>query len=65
VWAGMPAQVPALADDSTLGDVDYRDRVEALTGISLRVCPVCREGQMIAIVVDLEAGPMPTIIDTS
>ncbi len=25
---------------------DYRDRVEALTGISLRTCPRCRDGQM-------------------
>ncbi len=25
---------------------DYRDRVEALTGFSLRVCPVCHHGEM-------------------
>jgi hypothetical protein len=28
---------------------DYRDRTEALTGTSLRVCPVCHRGQMIVI----------------
>ena len=28
---------------------DYRDRYEALTGISLRVCPVCYHGQMLVI----------------
>jgi Putative transposase/Transposase zinc-binding domain len=28
---------------------DYRDRVEALTDISLRVCPVCHHGEMIII----------------
>jgi hypothetical protein len=28
---------------------DYRDRVETLTGISLRVCPVCHHGEMIII----------------
>jgi hypothetical protein len=28
---------------------DYRDRAEALTGISLRVCPVCHQGEMILI----------------
>jgi len=28
---------------------DYRDRVEALTGISLRVCPACHHGEMIII----------------
>lgn len=28
---------------------DYRDRVETLTGVSLRVCPACRHGTMIII----------------
>jgi hypothetical protein len=28
---------------------DYRDRVESLTGISLRVCPACHHGEMIVI----------------
>jgi hypothetical protein len=28
---------------------DYRDRVEALTGVSLRVCPACHHGEMIII----------------
>jgi hypothetical protein len=28
---------------------DYRDRVEALTGISLRICPACHHGEMIII----------------
>lgn len=28
---------------------DYRDRVEALTGISLRLCPACHHGEMIII----------------
>ena len=27
----------------------YRDRVAALTGVSLRVCPACRHGAMIII----------------
>ena len=26
---------------------DYRDRYEQLTGVSLRLCPVCRQGRMI------------------
>jgi Putative transposase/Transposase zinc-binding domain len=29
--------------------IDYRDRVEAVTGVSLRVCPACHHGQMIII----------------
>ena len=28
---------------------DYRDRVEALTGHSLRVCPVCHRGEMLRV----------------
>jgi hypothetical protein len=28
---------------------DYRDRVEALTGVSLRLCPACHRGEMIII----------------
>jgi hypothetical protein len=28
---------------------DYRDRVEALTGIGLRVCPACHHGEMIIV----------------
>ena len=28
---------------------DYRDKVEELTGISLRECPFCRQGQMVCI----------------
>jgi hypothetical protein len=28
---------------------DYRNRVEALTGLSLRVCPACHRGEMIVI----------------
>ena len=29
--------------------VDYRDRYEQLTGKSLRVCPVCTQGQMVRV----------------
>jgi hypothetical protein len=32
---------------STPGPRDYRDVYEALTGVSLRVCPVCQRGQMV------------------
>ena len=30
-------------------NMDYRDRYEALTGISLRTCPLCRRGTMVVI----------------
>jgi len=32
-----------------LQNQDYRDRYEQLTGVSLRLCPVCRQGRMIRI----------------
>jgi hypothetical protein len=38
-------RTPADATSST----DYRDRAEALTGVSLRVCPACHHGHMIVI----------------
>src|SRR5713101_2104638 len=31
------------------GKKDYRDRYEALTGVSLKTCPLCRHGTMIVI----------------
>src|SRR3989454_1109520 len=40
-----PTTLPADPSPPT----DYRDRTEALTGTSLRVCPVCHRGQMIVI----------------
>jgi hypothetical protein len=45
--------------------VDYRDRYEALTGRSLRVCPRCHSGQMV-VVEHLPDGPgSPRGLDTS
>ncbi len=41
----MPPPVPVPATPR-----DYRDVYEVLTGVSLRVCPVCRQGQMMRIV---------------
>ena len=44
---GAPAAITTSA--AIAPPMDYRDRVEALTGVSLRVCPACRHGQMIVI----------------
>jgi hypothetical protein len=41
---GMSGPPPVAA--STGPTADYRDRLEALTGISLRTCPVCHTGHM-------------------
>ena len=44
---------------------DYRDRYERLTGRSLRECPVCHRGRMIAVKVLPQVRSSPTIRDTS
>lgn len=46
---------------------DYRDRYQALTGVSLRECPLCRRGRMILIeqlAPSRGSGP-PVLLDTS
>jgi putative transposase len=50
---GSPAPISTPPDtappDRATAATDYRDKAEALTGVSLRVCPVCHHGQMIVI----------------
>jgi hypothetical protein len=59
----MPA-LPVLTDNTT-ASVDYRDRYEALTRSSLRVCPRCQNGQMLVIEHLVAARRGPMILDTS
>src|SRR6202163_2371205 len=44
---------------------DYRDRYQELTGHSLRLCPACRQGQMIRIAMPTFVCASPTLRDTS
>jgi len=44
----VPASAPSGPPDQSSAQ-DYRDRVQALTGISLRQCPVCCKGHMVAV----------------
>jgi hypothetical protein len=44
---------------------DYRDRYKRLTGRSLRECPVCHRGRMIAVKVLPQVRSSPAIRDTS
>ena len=44
---GAPTSAPP--PSAATAAPDYRDRVEALTGISWRVCPACHHGEMIII----------------
>ena len=59
----MPA--PPAPVDKTEAPEDYRDRYEALTGSSLRICPRCQDGQMLVIEHLVGARRGPTISDTS
>ena len=57
----MPCPTPPATSSSQ----DYRDRYEALTGISLRACPHCRSGRMRVIEHLTPLGRCPPIADTS
>jgi hypothetical protein len=43
----MEPKAPAAEDLEA--STDYRDRVEALTGVSLSQCPLCRKGHMVTV----------------
>ena len=51
--------------DASTPPPDYRDRYESLTGVSLRACPVCHDGHMIAVEDLPRPRPCPAITDTS
>ena len=53
-----PVRLGALA-------VDYRDRYEALTGASLRVCPRCHDGHMRVVATLVHDADRPPRLDTS
>jgi Putative transposase len=44
---------------------DYKDRYEALTGISLKTCPLCRCGNMVVVEVFECTSDRPPIMDSS
>jgi hypothetical protein len=62
-------QMPPSAPEQTDTDppADYRDRYEALTGLSLRECPLCRLGRMIGVepFPASRAPDSPPVLDTS
>ena len=61
---GMPSAEQATP--ATEPPKDYRDRYEELTGVSLRLCPVCRRGRMIRMELPLTvACTSPALRDTS
>jgi hypothetical protein len=44
---------------------DYRDRYEALTGVSLHECPICHKGRMVTVEQITRPTARPLILDTS
>lgn len=59
---GMQSDTPVKPKEGR----DYRDKVEELTGVSLRECPFCRQGQMVCIeVLAPVASQGPRFLDTS
>jgi len=57
----MQPAAPALPDPPT----DYRDRHEALTGVSLRLCPHCHRGTMLVVAVIARLMVCSAVLDTS
>jgi hypothetical protein len=55
----------ASSDSDVEAPSDYRDRSEALTGLSLHQCPVCHSGRMINVEQITRPMPPPLILDTS
>jgi Putative transposase/Transposase zinc-binding domain len=60
---GMSPLVAEIAPGDQPSDYDYLALYEKLTGSSLRQCPACRQGRMIA--VEVLAPARPCFIDTS
>jgi hypothetical protein len=56
-------QMPAITPADTQAPSDVHDRCEALTGRSLRTCPICRDGQMR--VIEQLVAHRPSISDSS
>jgi hypothetical protein len=60
---GMSA--PSADATTSVPAADHRDRVEALTGISLRRCPLCQVGHMILIDEPSRLAPVARGVDSS
>jgi putative transposase len=58
---GMPSPEPS----DRQSERDYRDHYEQLTGVSLKQCPACHQGQMIIIETFNRITTRPPIQDTS
>ena len=55
----------ATPSDTTPPPPDYRDQYEALTGVSLRTCPLCHAGHMLVIETLSRDRARPALLDSS
>ena len=53
------------ASDALEASTDYRDRVQALTGLSLSQCPMCRKGHMVTVEQIGRTASPPLVLNTS
>jgi len=61
----VPSPTPPVRSSEPVTPEDYRDRYERLTGRSLRECPACHRGRMIAVQPLQAVRSSPAIQDTS
>lgn len=63
----LQMKVQASAQPTLASPTDYRDRHEALTGVSLRECPVCHRGHMVVVeqINPVKKTPLLLALDTS
>jgi len=61
----VPSPTPPVGSSEPVTPEDYRDRYDRLTGRSLRECPVCHRGHMIAVQALQPVRSSPAIQDTS
>jgi hypothetical protein len=56
---------PVPAETAETSPRDYRDRHQALTGVSLHQCPMCRHGRMMILKPLKPSALLPPVFDTS
>jgi hypothetical protein len=61
----LEMEPPTPAEIEVKAPSDYRDRYEALTGVSLHECPICHKGRMVTVEQITRPTARPLILDTS
>jgi Putative transposase/Transposase zinc-binding domain len=61
----LEMEPPTPAETEVKAPSDYRDRYEALTGVSLHECPLCHKGRMVTVEQITRPTASPLIFNTS